>query len=52
MHTGLRFGSCRIFCKGPSFKNMLDWTFAVSGRIHELNLTNKSDFRSIVFLLL
>ena len=30
----------------------LDWTFIVSGRIHELNLRNKSDFRFIVFLLL
>ena len=26
--------------------------FAVSGKIHELNLTNESDFRFIVFLLL
>ena len=39
VHTGLCFGSCRIFCKGPSFKNMVDLTFPVSGRIQDLNLT-------------
>ena len=39
MQTGLYFGSCRIFCMGQSFQNMLDWTFPVSGRIPELNLT-------------
>ena len=38
MQTGLCFGSCRIFCKGQFFQNMLDWTFPVIGRIHELNL--------------
>ena len=39
MQTGLCFGSCRIFCNGQFFQNMLDLTFPVIGRIHELNLT-------------